>query len=490
VKYKRGLYNMRSLNAMNVLDNKSKRLFDPTRQWKHFDNTRWNKKDRENVTVLLNMIDRRKSLIFTGFLDRIGISYIDLGNCLIEDFMVGRQYGTPGLCNAVYFIVGSVIRKLEEIRNATGVTKEELCERYVFVTPSGPCSPCRYGMYSQEYLKAINDAGYHGFRVLSFSSDLGGDVVDPDDAFRFDLPFRINLLLCLILADAVHARDMEIRPYEKRPGATAEVVAKVEDSLREALRSPLYIREIPRALERARILFDGIECASTRRPKIFITGEIFANNCNSDGNYNIREFCIENGCEVNPSLFSIRVFFDFNRRLEETIRDLKYNENGISQKRDLIIILIRQKVGIAISKYLVNGVFKAIGAKTHYPNIRRLFEMADPYYNQKVFGGEGNLEVAEAIEQSKICDGFISIKPFGCLPSSGVSDGVQAKIQEIHPELNFLSIETSGDNRANVMNRVSMLLFKAKQDHRARLVSGGCRISRESTSGQEQRQLN
>jgi predicted nucleotide-binding protein (sugar kinase/HSP70/actin superfamily) len=60
-------------------------------------------------------------------------------------------------------------------------------------------------------------------------------------------------------------------------------------------------------------------------------------------------------------------------------------------------------------------------------------------------------------------DGFISSKPFGCMPSSGVSDGVQAKVMAMHPELNFLSIETSGDNDVNILSRVSMLLLKAKQ---------------------------
>ena len=49
------------------------------------------------------------------------------------------------------------------------------------------------------------------------------------------------------------------------------------------------------------------------------------------------------------------------------------------------------------------------------------------------------------------------------MPSSGVSDGVQAKILSMFPGYNFLSIETSGDNDVSILSRVSMLLFKAKQ---------------------------
>jgi predicted nucleotide-binding protein (sugar kinase/HSP70/actin superfamily) len=54
------------------------------------------------------------------------------------------------------------------------------------------------------------------------------------------------------------------------------------------------------------------------------------------------------------------------------------------------------------------------------------------------------------------------------MPSSGVSDGVMAKIMHDKPELNFLSIETSGDNEVSILSRVSMLLFKAKEKHKKR----------------------
>ncbi|MNI76181.1 hypothetical protein D3C73_1323920 [compost metagenome] len=57
----------------------------------------------------------------------------------------------------------------------------------------------------------------------------------------------------------------------------------------------------------------------------------------------------------------------------------------------------------------------------------------------------------------------ISVKPFGCMPSSGVSDGVQSLITERYPEAIFLPIETTGDGAINVYSRVQMMLFKAKQ---------------------------
>lgn len=61
----------------------------------------------------------------------------------------------------------------------------------------------------------------------------------------------------------------------------------------------------------------------------------------------------------------------------------------------------------------------------------------------------------------------LSVKPFGCMPSSGVSDGVQSYVTEKWPEAIFLPIETSGDGAVNVYSRVQMMLFKARATARA-----------------------
>jgi len=56
----------------------------------------------------------------------------------------------------------------------------------------------------------------------------------------------------------------------------------------------------------------------------------------------------------------------------------------------------------------------------------------------------------------------LSVKPFGCMPSSGVSDGVQSMVTERYPEAIYCPIETNGDGAVNVYSRVQMMLFKAR----------------------------
>jgi hypothetical protein len=57
----------------------------------------------------------------------------------------------------------------------------------------------------------------------------------------------------------------------------------------------------------------------------------------------------------------------------------------------------------------------------------------------------------------------LSVKPFGCMPSSGVSDGVQSVITELYPDAIFCPVETNGDGAVKFYSRVQMYLFKARQ---------------------------
>lgn len=56
----------------------------------------------------------------------------------------------------------------------------------------------------------------------------------------------------------------------------------------------------------------------------------------------------------------------------------------------------------------------------------------------------------------------VSVKPFGCMPSSGVSDGVQSLITARHPGTIFCAVETSGDGATNFYSRIQMYMFKAR----------------------------
>jgi hypothetical protein len=100
----------------------------------------------------------------------------------------------------------------------------------------------------------------------------------------------------------------------------------------------------------------------------------------------------------------------------------------------------------------------------HLPDMDVIAQISHEYYNNDLRGGEGHMEVGKLImnvTQAK-AHMTLSVKPFGCMPSAGVSDGVQSCITEKFPGTIYCPVETSGDGRVNFYSRVQMYLFKAK----------------------------
>jgi len=436
-------------------------------QWNGYDNPVWSLDDKKNVTILYNVIERRKSFFLRAYFERNGYRYVDLGDHIREDVRWGKEWGNRMECNPMYFTSGSIIRNLFKIHAETGLSKEEIVKKYVFLCGGGQCGPCRYGMYPQEYLKAVNDAGFHGFRLLIFTSDLVADGGSVPVAFPFTIWFRINLMIAFILADLMHAAECALRPYAKDKKQALSVITEAEHILLAAFRSRFYLLRLPGALIKVQRMFRRVQRHKARLPLIYVTGEFFANLAHTDGNYNLRRFIMDDGCEVIPGFFSQRALYDNWRRKQEALRGIAYAAN----KKEAAFwkkSLRRQNISTAIIRLFFawyNACLntKSFGGKCHLLDLDALAKLGFDLYHPEIFGGEGNLEIAEAVYYADTVDGFISCKPFGCMPSSGVSDGVQSKIMALYPNLNFLSIETSGDNEVNILSRVSMLLFKAKQ---------------------------
>jgi predicted nucleotide-binding protein (sugar kinase/HSP70/actin superfamily) len=105
------------------------------------------------------------------------------------------------------------------------------------------------------------------------------------------------------------------------------------------------------------------------------------------------------------------------------------------------------------------------------PDMDEIATLASEHHDNFVRGGEAHMEVGKLVHfvQDQLNHMTLSVKPFGCMPSSGVSDGVQAAVQGRFPEAIFLPIETTGDGAVNVYSRVQMMLYKAKKKCEAEL---------------------
>ena len=114
--------------------------------------------------------------------------------------------------------------------------------------------------------------------------------------------------------------------------------------------------------------------------------------------------------------------------------------------------------------HLYRRIIEGLGGIGHdLLDMRELAALAQPYYHRFARGGEGHLEVGKNIYYTvhKKAHMVLSLKPFGCMPSSQ-SDGVQSAVMNHFKDMIFLPIETSGEGEINAHSRVQMALGEAK----------------------------
>jgi predicted nucleotide-binding protein (sugar kinase/HSP70/actin superfamily) len=114
-------------------------------------------------------------------------------------------------------------------------------------------------------------------------------------------------------------------------------------------------------------------------------------------------------------------------------------------------------------------VRNALGGLVHpLPPQGEMSALAAPWYDPLTRGGEGHLEVGKALYYSRHrrCHLVLSVKPFGCMPSTQ-SDGVMAGVCAQNPSLLFLPIETAAEGEVHTLSRVQMALGDARRRARA-----------------------
>jgi predicted nucleotide-binding protein (sugar kinase/HSP70/actin superfamily) len=199
-------------------------------------------------------------------------------------------------------------------------------------------------------------------------------------------------------------------------------------------------------------------------------GEFWAMTTEGDGNYKMQAFLEQEGAEVDIQTVTAWLLymlweakFDIKRRLDlPKDDDGLYGLAGSKPWKSLALIATGDVAVRAIFHFWAN-IMGLSGY--HLPDMDKIADIGHQFYDNAARGGEGHMEVAKLIlnvAHQKV-NMTLSVKPFGCMPSSGVSDGVQTLVTTLHPSAIFLPIETSGDGAVNVQSRVQMMLFKARQ---------------------------
>jgi predicted nucleotide-binding protein (sugar kinase/HSP70/actin superfamily) len=428
------------------------------------------KSERDEITILVTGLTEAHDLLVEGALRGLGYRVEWIGTPDQAGLQVGKEYGNRGQCNPTYFTVGGLVKYLMDLRDKRGMSTEEIVKKYVFLT-AGACGPCRFGMYVTEYRKALRDAGFDGFRVMLFQQQGGLSQATGDDVgLEMNPAFFIAIIKAIVSGDVLNALAYRIRPYELEPGATNRAVERAKQILYTALYEGTNIFK---ALYKARAEFAAVKVDKLRpRVKTSIIGEFWAMTTEGDGNYHLQQFLESEGAENDIQLTTAWLLYNIwevarDTRVRAHLREFDGGQYGLKGYENFGVA--KRLATMRLAEWGLRLGFQAfalpIGLMRYkLPDMDKVAEVANEYYSNDLRGGEGHMEVGKLILNvvENKAHVTISVKPFGCMPSSGVSDGVQSLITAKYPGTIFCAVETSGDGATNFYSRVQMYMFKGR----------------------------
>jgi predicted nucleotide-binding protein (sugar kinase/HSP70/actin superfamily) len=424
--------------------------------------------ERDTTTILIGGLSEAHDRLMESSLEGWGYRARALPVADAAAFRLGREHCDRGLCNPAYFTIGNLLKHLGELRDRDGWSQQRI-ERELLFASAGACGPCRFGAYATQYRKALRDAGLPGFRVLNFQQQGGPHQgIGEGGALRMHPRLDLAVLGAVLAADLLNAAGHRLRPFEREAGATDHALQRCIGICQQVLgRRGSALR----ALRQCRRELELVALDRLRpRPRVLLIGEFWAVTTEGDGNYRMQRFLEQEGAEVEvPSVMMWLQYllwqqrFDTRRRLgldepDEGRRGLK----GVSPRSRLL----RMWAGDRLLRAWVRLGAVALGLEDyHLPDMDALARLAQPFYDNELRGGEGHLEVAHYLSaaQARAAHLVLSLKPFGCLPSAGVSDGIQAWLARRHPDTPFCAVETTGDAEINAYSRVQLALGPARE---------------------------
>jgi predicted nucleotide-binding protein (sugar kinase/HSP70/actin superfamily) len=464
------------------------------------------RRERDTTTVLFGGLTWKHERLIQASLHAQGYRTAYLPTPRLESLQLGKEYGNSGMCNPTYFTVGNLLRYLMELE-AQGLSREDIINSYVFFT-AGACGPCRFGMYENEYRLALRNAGFEGFRVLILEQTGGLDQSVDNAGLEMNLDFTLGIINAFLIADLLNDLAYRCRPYEMEEGSTdnalaesIELVASTLERLKplrlpDAFHRLRFVRTAARAAEvlatftrqlagrtltgamdAARERFSAVQVDRTRvKPVVKITGEFWAQTTEGDGNFNMFPFLEREGAEVmiepiTPWLLYMlhqekqsrrdRRFLDIPSTVRGIRRVTAFAQSMWRYTRTSVLLSIAER--LLLREY--SRMRSRIGdAAQDIPDQRYFAGIAHPYFNTRIEGGEGHLEIAKTMyyTERRLAHMVLSLKPFGCMPSTQ-SDGVQSAVTAHNSDIIFLPVETAGEGEVNAHSRVQMTLNDARQ---------------------------
>ncbi|MBU0610898.1 MAG: CoA activase [Armatimonadetes bacterium] len=367
-----------------------------------------------------------------------------------ETLYWGRKYTTGKECFPCIVTTGDMVKYM--------MRHPEERDRVAFFM-GGSGGPCRFGQYNALQRMVLDDLGYEG--VPLFAPNQASSFYD--EMGIVGRKFLRNGWRGIVAVDMVEKAVLELRPYEKQPGACDAAAAEGVREIRETIATE---GKLAATMERIAERFSAIEVdRSQRKPIIGVVGEFYV-RANAFSNQNLIRQLESLGAEVwSAPVFEWFLYRNFRRDMRARLGGdwklvLKNKITDGIMRRD------EAELAHALHELLENA---------EEPSTDDVLDMAAPYVD-KSFEGEAIMTVGKAIDFAhKGLAGIVAVMPFTCMPGT-VSNAILKRVREDKAGIPFLNMVYDGLEQSTALTRLEAFVHQAGEYARrnaGRLVGTG-----------------
>ena len=311
------------------------------------------------------------------------------------------------------------------------------------------CGPCRYALFGPAWQRALRP--YTDVELLTLPQSWAGLT----ELFGAELCQR--LLESMLVADALTLVERRLRPHvhdrDALDATWSDVVAAVAADVGQGAGPIAALAGQRAAFQRLRL-----------RPRealgrIVLIGEPWSLHVAGDAQAHVARLLGDAGIEVEAPPLALWLAY----RLWEQSRPAW----GVGPAATVDLCATREHL-----RWLTSGfaqACRALDLTSELPCVEALAELARPYLPACSRGGYGHVEVglAARARAERRAHAVISVKSFGCIPSSGISDAIVPAV--LGDALGFLALEVSEDGVATRESRLMLQVGMAHERARAEL---------------------
>ncbi len=445
---------------------------EPTPHYKAYKPKPFTKEQRKDTTLLFGGLTWKHERLIQGAFHNLNYKAEPLPNITRADLDTGKELIDVGACCPTIFTTGNLVNYLKKKKEEEG--KEAAVNDYAYFT-MGACGPCRFGQYRESYSMALDGIGLRDFRMFFLSQTELNQGDQEGGGLEVNMPLTTGIVWAILIGDLLTDLEFQTRPYEVVPGQTNIVLKECIEIMYQAFKNRpidkikgnkwltlgwhVVSNYFTDALKEVIAKWKTIEVNKAQaKPMVKITGEFWLQTHEGDGNYNIKDWLEKEGAEVIPP--PVAVWLDYLMQFPlHALNERKNVDKGTKKK------ILMLKGMIKMYHWTYNRMRKSLNEMPYeMPSQKTLAELAAPYFNFRLDGGEGHMLIGKALyaylnnKAHMTCE----LTPYSCMPNT-MSVGAMANVRGKYPELLYAPIEIKGDAEIHALSRCQMILTEAKK---------------------------